>query len=184
MKRDPMNVLGSGLPGQALECFASTAGMEDSMSGGRLRIYVDEHPRPDDAEVVRAGLREHNRRQLPGQEWRNLAVYLRDAADTIRGGVLAEVGWGWLHISVLWVDEGVRGHGYGVELLAAAEAEARRAGCGRVFLDTFSFQARSFYERNGYEVFGVLEDFPPGHERYFLRKSLDGVGSLTKVQSI
>jgi GNAT superfamily N-acetyltransferase len=158
--------------------------MEDSMSGSRLRIYVDEHPKPDDAEAVRAGLREHNRRQLPGQEWRNLAVYLRDSSDTIRGGVLAEVGWGWLHISVLWVDEGVRGHGYGVELLAAAEAEARRAGCGRVFLDTFSFQARPFYERNGYEVFGVLEDFPPGHERYFLRKSLDSVAALTTVQSI
>ena len=109
---------------------------------------------------------------------------MRDAADTIRGGMLAEVGWGWLHLSVLWVDEGVRGNGYGVELLAAAEAEARRARCARVFLDTFSFQAKPFYEQNGYEVFGLLEGFPRGHERCFLRKSLDGVAALTTVQSI
>jgi endonuclease/exonuclease/phosphatase (EEP) superfamily protein YafD len=37
---------------------------------------------------------------------------------------------------------------------------------------TFSFQARPFYEKFGYEVFATLEDYPPGHRKYFLRKAL------------
>jgi hypothetical protein len=39
-----------------------------------------------------------------------------------------------------------------------------------LWLDTFSFQARPFYEKLGYEVFGQLEDYPRGHSRYFLQK--------------
>jgi hypothetical protein len=39
-------------------------------------------------------------------------------------------------------------------------------------LDTFDFQARGFYERNGYELFGTLDDCPPGHKRYYLKKAL------------
>lgn len=43
-----------------------------------------------------------------------------------------------------------------------------------VFLDTFSFQARPFYKRQGYRVFGSIEDHPPGHARQFLMKRLEG----------
>jgi GNAT superfamily N-acetyltransferase len=65
-----------------------------------------------------------------------------------------------------------RGGGHGARLLAAAEAYALERGCGGAFLDTFSFQARPFYERHGYEVFATLPDFPPGHDRFFLRKRM------------
>ena len=41
-----------------------------------------------------------------------------------------------------------------------------------VDLDTFDFQAKPFYEREGSSVFGVLEDYPPRHTRYFMRKDL------------
>ena len=41
-------------------------------------------------------------------------------------------------------------------------------------LDTLSFQARPFYEKLGYRVYGQLEDFPAGsgHTRYYLTKTL------------
>jgi hypothetical protein len=39
-------------------------------------------------------------------------------------------------------------------------------------LDTFDFQALSFYARLGYEVFGRLDDFPKGHTRFFVAKTL------------
>jgi GNAT superfamily N-acetyltransferase len=90
----------------------------------------------------------------------------------VLGGVLGHV-WGqWLHIAILWLAEPVRGQGYGRQLLLAAEAYGREQGCQHVELATFSFQARPFYEKLGYEVFATLEDYPPGHRKYFLRKPL------------
>ena len=41
-------------------------------------------------------------------------------------------------------------------------------------MDTFSFQARPFYEKLGYRVFGQLPDYPRGQTRYFLAKALPG----------
>lgn len=53
-----------------------------------------------------------------------------------------------------------------------AEDEGRLRGCIGVYLDTFDFQARPFYEKLGFTVFGTLEDYPPGHRRFFLKKRL------------
>ena len=62
--------------------------------------------------------------------------------------------------------------GYGYRLLTLAEDEARKRGAKSAYLDTFSFQAPDFYRQHGYQVFGELEDFPPGHQRYFFSKQL------------
>jgi GNAT superfamily N-acetyltransferase len=90
----------------------------------------------------------------------------------VLGGLLGLIWGGWLHVAILWVADPVRGRGHGRDLLEAGESYARERGCIGVFLDTFSFQARPFYERHGYRVFGTLADFPPGHESYFLSKRL------------
>ena len=76
----------------------------------------------------------------------------------------------WLYVELLWLPEELRGSGLGVRVLAEAEAEAARRDCIGSHLDTFSFQAPGFYRRLGYEVFGVIDDYPPGHRRLFLRK--------------
>ncbi len=65
-----------------------------------------------------------------------------------------------------------RRHGLGSRLLAEAEAEALRRGCRMAWLDTFDFQARMFYERHGYTVFGELGGLPNGHCRHFMSKRL------------
>ena len=67
----------------------------------------------------------------------------------------------------------MRGAGLGRQLLQRAEAIARERGCHGLWLDTFSFQARGFYEKLGFSLFGEIEDYPPGHSRFFLRKRLD-----------
>ena len=74
------------------------------------------------------------------------------------------------------LPEEARGQGTGRRILIAAEEEAVRRGCRYAWLDTFSFQARGFYEKLGYSVFGTLEDYPAGHSRYFLRKTLGEPG--------
>ena len=55
--------------------------------------------------------------------------------------------------------------------MGRAEALARERGCHSAWLDTFSFQARGFYEKLGYQEFGRL-DYPPDHYKHFMRKPL------------
>ena len=56
--------------------------------------------------------------------------------------------------------------------MRTAEEVARERGCAGIWLDTFSFQARGFYEKLGYTVFGRIDDYPPGQSRFWLRKHL------------
>jgi len=137
-----------------------------------LTIRLEAEASPADREAVLGGLRAYNRRHAPDPEWLPLTLLLRDAEGELRGGLVGESGWGWLHIEFLWVEESVQRRGYGRAMLARAEAEALRRGCHGVFLDTHDFQAPAFYQALGYEVFGVLDDYPRGFRRHFLRKSL------------
>ena len=66
----------------------------------------------------------------------------------------------------MWVAAGLRGGGIGALVLAAAEDEGRARGCTRAHLDTFSYQARPFYEKHGWRVFATLDDYPKGHQRF------------------
>jgi GNAT superfamily N-acetyltransferase len=103
-----------------------------------------------------------------------VAYFLRGPDNEILGGLLGEI-WGhWLHIKYIWVAEPARGAGHARTLVSAAEDYATRRGCVGAFLETFTFQARPLYEKLGYELFGELKGYPPGHAMFFLRKILDG----------
>jgi GNAT superfamily N-acetyltransferase len=80
--------------------------------------------------------------------------------------------WGWLYINLLFNREDLRGQGYGRQLLTLAEEEARQRGAIHAFFDTFSFQTSDYYKKHGYRVFGELTDFPQGHTRYYMTKTL------------
>jgi GNAT superfamily N-acetyltransferase len=89
-----------------------------------------------------------------------------------------EACWGdiwakWLHVITLAVAAPVRRRGFGKELMQRAETYAVERGCTNAFLDTFSFEARPFYEKLGYRLFGTLENHPVGHQHYFMTKKLN-----------
>jgi GNAT superfamily N-acetyltransferase len=135
-----------------------------------LSITPEENPDAAAASLVRNMIYQHNR-SVGKSDYQPLTLLLRNAVGEVVGGLLGKTEWGWLHVDAVAIREEWRGRGYGTKLLAMAEAEWRARGCHDVYLDTFSFQARPFYERPGYEVFGVLENFTQ-HTKYFLRKKL------------
>ncbi len=75
-------------------------------------------------------------------------------------------GWTWgvaAGIGMTWVREDQRGTGVGRRLLDAFEDEARRRGCGHVYVTSFTFQAPAFYERAGYRELFRWDDVPARH---------------------
>ena len=136
-----------------------------------MQITLETPPAKEDLATLRKGLEEHGRAAV-GESWiKDLAYFLRDESGQVRGGVFGNCGsFGWLYVDTLWVDESLRGQGFGAQLMAAIEAEARSRSCSHAYLSTFSFQAGEFYKKLGYTEFGRLPDFPPGHSRLFLKK--------------
>ena len=130
--------------------------------------------KPDDSvwDVVGWGIHNYNVQQAGDPQHQSLCFVLRAADEKIVGGLIGAIDWNWFYIDLLFVKEELRGRGYGHRLLESAEEEARKRGAKNAYLDTFSFQTPDFYKRHGYQVFGELNDFPAGHQRYFLMKQL------------
>ncbi|KTS75405.1 acetyltransferase [Pseudomonas oryzihabitans] len=136
-----------------------------------LEFHLTDEAREDLRQVIAAPLKLYNEAQVGPSGYRALVVTLTRAGTPL-GGLWGYTSYGWLYVQLLALDEAVRGQGAGRELLLRAEAEAISRGCHGAWLDTHEFQARGFYERLGYELFGELADYPPGFARYFLRKAL------------
>jgi GNAT superfamily N-acetyltransferase len=150
-----------------------------SHSSEKLLITSTAEPPQADVDAVLAGLRAYNEHHAGPANFKRVALFLRDESGVVKGGLVGKQAWGWLYVEFLWVSEELRGQRLGTQLMDRAEREARADGCIRVLLDTLEFQARPFYEARGYELFGVLEDFPPGFRRFYMTKKLDGAGAAT-----
>lgn len=128
----------------------------------------------EEKEALLTGLRAFNGQYLDiANVGGDIAVYARDDNGVMVGGVIGNRKGVWLNVDYLWVSGDVRGSGLGGQLMKAAEDEARRIGCLHALVDTFSFQARPFYEKQGYQLQMSLPDYPyPGMQRHYLTKSL------------
>jgi len=138
-----------------------------------MQIEEETSPSPKTLAAVQAGMRRYTESYVAWEEYADLTIVARGDDGSVIGAALGKTGRGWLQVSVVWVDERFRRQRLGTRLVDAMEAEARRRGCRSAYLDTFSYQARPFYEKIGYEVFGTLEDYPLGHQRFYMRKRLN-----------
>jgi GNAT superfamily N-acetyltransferase len=138
----------------------------------RYRIAPEEHPENDELQLLFQGLTEHALPFTNEPGFQTLVVFVRDEQGRVKGGGLAKVNWNWLHVSILWLSDELRGKGYGRRVMEMLERCGRERGCEQAHLETFSFQARPFYESLGYRIFAELGDYPRGHRKYFMRKRL------------
>lgn len=132
----------------------------------------------EDSDYIDDKIVEYNLSKMPAECENNRVVkwfgkkIIDNDGNIIAGCVAARTVWGTAEVSVLWVDQAYRKQGLGSKVLGAVESEVKENGCTIILLDTFDWQAKDFYEKNGYSVFGELKDCPKGHSRYYMSKSL------------
>lgn len=144
------------------------------MDESEFQLELTTTPARGDVRILEEGLERFNQQSAFSADRAKIpvAVWLRQAGRVL-GGAQGDTHYGWLYLSSLWVDEPIRGQGWGRRLVDRFEAEGVRRGCRGAWVDTYGFQAPGFYERLGYGEFGRLVDFPPGSARVFYQKSLD-----------
>ena len=141
--------------------------------GRQLNIIRDVSP--DDYTYVCRHLFDHNVVATEGlvkQPGIDVKLILKDGGGQVMGGIFCDTFLKCLYIDVLWVDERCRDSGFGRALLTEAEQIAQEHGCTFAHTTTFSYQAPEFYQRLGYRIFGVIDDYPDGTKQYFLKKPL------------
>ncbi|MBO1536684.1 GNAT family N-acetyltransferase [Pseudomonas sp. OA65] len=137
-----------------------------------LRIERTDTPTDEERQAILAPLRAYNTAQTGGSAPELVAWLVRDEQGDIVGGLYGRVFFRWLYIELLVVPEQARGQGTGSTLMQMAEELAREKNCVGIWLDTFDFQAPEFYRRQGFTECGQIDDYPPGHQRFFFQKRL------------
>jgi ribosomal protein S18 acetylase RimI-like enzyme len=141
------------------------------MTGSSATLITLETDMSDEVrQAVQSGLFAYNARFAGPMDHCVLTISARGDDKKIIGGLIAQLLWKWMHVDRLWVDESHRRKGIGRQLLVAAENEAQNRGCLYSYLNTFDFQARGFYEKHGYSVYAVQENFPVGHKNFLMSK--------------
>jgi GNAT superfamily N-acetyltransferase len=138
--------------------------------------YVIEESTRDEYILVDDGIVEYNLSSVPFTQEPSF-IPINRVIKGVNGEVLAGINsllycWNCLYVDVLWVKEEYRKEGYGSLLLHEVEKTAKDKGCNLIHLDTFDFQAKDFYLKHGYEIFGVLDNCPMEHKRYYMKKNI------------
>ncbi|MDI1473330.1 MULTISPECIES: GNAT family N-acetyltransferase [Streptococcus] len=135
------------------------------------------HIRLDNTESQKAQeigdlIRSYNRSKREAAESEPLNLYVEDDSGQVMAGLVAETFGNWLEIEYLFVKEDLRGQGIGSQLLQQAESEAKKKNCRFAFVNTYQFQAPSFYQKHGYKEVFTLKDYPYTGQRHYYQKEL------------
>lgn len=137
-------------------------------SSTKLSFSVHDDVPEADARIVNQGLDQFNGAAAPLHEVRPLSCFVQMEDGVVIGGAIGRT-WGeCCELRQLWVDEARRHAGLGTRLVRRFEEAAAARGCRVFYLDTFSFQARPFYERLGYEARLEIRGFGPGIAKYIM----------------
>lgn len=143
-------------------------------ASGEVCVVVETN-QPAVAAELAAALGAWNEAQAGPRNTERFTLSVRGANGELLGGLVGEMFWSCLYISVLWVKDDCRGKGYGTALMNRAEEIAKARPCDVVFLTTMTFQAPQFYESCGYTRFAELDAAPEGFNRIWFMKRLNFV---------
>ncbi len=134
-------------------------------------LSKENFPLPEDNQFIYNSLQNFNVSQLK-EKPDHFSIFLKDHQNKINGGILVSVYSDAIYVNGLWVDQLLRNKGYGQKLLGMAEEEAKKRGKKYCKVDTYDFQAKDFYVKQGYNIIGEIKDYLLGHSRIYLRKKI------------
>lgn len=137
-----------------------------------LLIELLDAPENDFIDFVEKHIEEFNVARWEIKEKKPIGVQIKDSNGEIIAGATGKTFGLWLLIDNLWVSEEMRNCSLGSKALLAIEEGAKNRGCRFVLLDTLNFQAQPFYEKHGYKVQWVQEQYPQTGCKYFMMKVL------------
>ena len=137
-----------------------------------LTFTLQPEPTPEERNRIIDPLIAYNEAKAGSRNKKEFAFSVRSESGEFIAGLLGFTHFNHFFVSALYVDQQFRKEGIGRELMKRAEALALEQGCDVIYLDSFDYQAPGFYEKLGFEIFGKLEDYPPGHQRFYLRKRI------------
>jgi GNAT superfamily N-acetyltransferase len=148
--------------------------MRDFKTGKTMSYSIHQADDADAAYMpIWAPLLAFNQKTVGNAAGTPFALVITSSEGTgVAGGLWAMSLWGSFYIALVVVPENARRSGLGRDLMRQAEAEARRRDCRQMWLDTYAFQAKPFYERLGFQTFGQIEGPSPVFPRYFMMKTL------------
>lgn len=135
-------------------------------------------PTEEEVKFIYKKVKEENEKKNPftiGQKIQMICRVIKDEKDDVIAGIVGYVHSNLksLDISLVWVKEEFRKSGYGTILLQNVEREVFEKGITLVYLGTLGFQAKDFYLKHGYKVFGVVDECVQNNKVYYIKKKLN-----------
>jgi len=136
-----------------------------------MNYRITDIPTKQDKDEIFQELLKYNLERIECKDIKELGIFLEDEQGKKVAGIVGDTHGNWLEIEYLWVSETLRGQDIGTDIISKAELIAKERGCKYVFLNTFSFQAKGFYLKIGYQEVFSLEEYPlTGERHYFIKK--------------
>jgi GNAT superfamily N-acetyltransferase len=141
-------------------------------SSSKPRVAVERSKSSAVSREIWSGLLRFNREQVGPIKYKRHVISARDAKGKLLGGLILQSYWRESYIEAFWLAKSARRGGTGAGLIKEAERVAKRRGSRLMHLNTYSFQAPRFYEKQGFRRFGGFSGSPKGEARHFYVKRL------------
>jgi len=154
--RQPDHMLGGDYLVHAMELVPGTL---PPVPGG-ISLGVREPVSKALGRELRRQIDGYRQRQAPAR-FRWVACILRQDGQ-VKGGAICYAADTDFMVDMLWLDESLRGTGYGREIMECALDAGRAMGCTRAGVETMDCQAPHFYPRLGFVRTGYHPSAVPG----------------------
>ncbi|HAU0262625.1 TPA: GNAT family N-acetyltransferase [Legionella pneumophila] len=136
----------------------------------RFEYVINTSPCASDDKIIRDGIVNFNNQTI-NEKATHFSVLAKDGNQII-GGALVWEHSDALYIDVLWCDENHRKKGVGTKLISMIDDVAINKKLSKIFVDTYAFQAQTFYQKHGFYCIGTIPKYLLGHDRMFMRKNI------------